>query len=238
VTAATAQEVDRFREAVAIQLPDSVVGVFLYGSVARGLAHEASDVDLLFAFLEEPLATDRNEVFEICSRFFGEHKKSINIESIPRLSSFVDSGDPFVWNVLATGVCVFSKPPIDVLLRRIATTDQFNSDAVSAFLRMKARVSLQLLLAAIEASRVHLHLAAMSLAQVEVLRTRAVISVGDILAVSNYGRLLQDCPRGLSRDALIASYAAHSDTGSADDPFGIASKLAHMLVAESFPGTT
>jgi predicted nucleotidyltransferase len=232
VTAAYQQEIDQFRETVATQLPEAVVGVFLYGSLATGFEHDESDVDLLFAFQEEPTTTVRNHVFETCSRFFSGRKKSINIESLQRLTAFVEAGDPFIWNVFVTGICVFSRPAVDTLLGRVGRPIEFGTDAVVAFLTMKASVSSQLLLAAIEATRVHLHVAAMSLAQAEILKTRRVIYTNDLLAVSDYRRLIQDCG-GWLHEVLLASFAAHSHSTSTNDPVRAVHALAELLVAKS-----
>ena len=227
------QSIDALREAVETQLPSSVVGVFLYGSLAKGTEHADSDVDLLFAVEDEPCANLLNEISEVCSCFFGTRKKSINVESLTRLRAFVEVGDPFVWNVLVTGIRVVSRSSINSLLRTVEATTEFDADAVAKYLAHKATVSAQILISAIASCRVQLHLASVSLVQAEILKMRRRVSVSDLLLVSDYSRLLQETHDASLRGPLLAAFAAHSNTTTADDPLRLITNLGELLTSKA-----
>jgi predicted nucleotidyltransferase len=225
-------EIARFREVAATQLPDSVVGVLLYGSVAKGCEGDRSDVDLLVITEGDPTPAAREEVYAVCSRFFGERKKSISTESLERLEAFLSVGDPFVWNVLVNGLRIVIRPPLDPVFRRVATAE-FDASTVVAFLQTKVTFSAQLLQAAAEAASVHLHMAVLSEVQAELLKDHSPVSVTDVVAVADYQYLLQNCPPGHLRELLLAALAAHSDIASANSPLRAITAFADSLVSRA-----
>ncbi|MDR2200278.1 MAG: nucleotidyltransferase domain-containing protein [Deltaproteobacteria bacterium] len=83
----------------------SVVRVFLYGSYAKGTANEHSDVDVCF-FLAD--YEDKNCIDILKKLLKLSHKYKIAIEpNVVEVSDIDDEDDPYVKEVLRTGIEIF-----------------------------------------------------------------------------------------------------------------------------------
>ncbi len=84
-------------------LGDSVHGILLYGSTARGEAGERSDVDVMVVLTETPTGQQRDELIEVAFDVCLEYGVEIipNIQSKERFESRQDH--PFVQTVCGEG---------------------------------------------------------------------------------------------------------------------------------------
>lgn len=95
---------------------DEIVGIVLFGSVARGDFDERSDYDLLIVFKDKKSMWKRwDELFKIV----GDAKA--NIHAIPKgLDEFKSSNPVFLEQVYSQGRVLYSKSPFQVSLRPLA----------------------------------------------------------------------------------------------------------------------
>ncbi len=81
----------------------NIKGVYLYGSAARGGAHADSDIDIAVVgddFIGDPVE-DRFKLMKL------RRKVDTRIEPHPFRSSEFDKSNPFVKEILSTGIKIF-----------------------------------------------------------------------------------------------------------------------------------
>jgi predicted nucleotidyltransferase len=117
-----------------------VVGVILFGSVARHADTNRSDIDLLFVSDDGQHEPARQVVMGAVRQFPAELRIAANIESYDRLSHFADLGDPFVRTILGEGqILVDSDERLAKLRTRCADSSLVpNARAAARYLHSKA----------------------------------------------------------------------------------------------------
>lgn len=114
----------RFAEALKLRLGDQLHAVVLYGSVAKGTAHDQSDIDLLVVAEEPDKAFDiTGEIaYELDFRQ-GFQTFTTPLELSPdQLENYVRSGDPFLERVLGEGRVLYDDGTLARLQRRVVAT--------------------------------------------------------------------------------------------------------------------
>jgi hypothetical protein len=124
-------------------LGEHLVGVVLFGSLARGSGKADSDIDLAVIVTDVDAERSRQEVF----RTFGACGASpssvaLSVESYLRLKEFLRVGDPFAWVVCSEGNIL--KDRCDLLSRLQQQCRSANGDrkvaAIVGYLEDKSRM--------------------------------------------------------------------------------------------------
>lgn len=111
----------RFAETLKHRLGDKLHSVVLYGSVAKGTAHDQSDIDLLVVADEPNKAFDvtGDVAYELDFRQ-GFQTFTTPLELSPQqLEDYLRSGDPFLERVLREGRVVYDDGTLARLQRRV-----------------------------------------------------------------------------------------------------------------------
>lgn len=105
----TEKILEDFTSELKARLGEKILGIYLFGSVAKGTATEESDIDMLVVYID----IDERSILEIASeisfKFACEYGRSI--ETIPMSKQEFEQSlgrSPFLWEVLKFGRPIFT----------------------------------------------------------------------------------------------------------------------------------
>ena len=102
--------IDRFATELKERLGEKVLGIYLFGSAAKGTATEESDIDILVVYSD----IEERDLLEVASEisFKIVCKEGKLIETVPMSKKEYEQSlgrSPFLWEVLKFGRPIFSK---------------------------------------------------------------------------------------------------------------------------------
>ena len=187
------QAVQQFIQDLDGALGDCLVGIVLFGSLARGAGKAESDIDLAVIVTDVDAERSRQEVF----RVFGASGASpdavaLSVESYMRLKEFLRVGDPFAWVVCSEGFIL--KDRCELLGRlqqqcRAATGDRKVAPTVG-YLEGKSRMHYAQAMQSYWQCLSNLQLCTMAAAQaVAVQHSKRDVPEKDLAGLGDWGRL-------------------------------------------------
>lgn len=187
------QAVQQFIQDLDGALGDSLVGIVLFGSLARGAGKADSDIDLAVVVTDVDAERSRQEVF----RVFGASGASpdavaLSVESYMRLKEFLKVGDPFAWVVCSEGIILKDRVELIAKLQLHCRSAEGTREVAPtvAYLEGKSRMHYAQAMQSFWQCLSNLQLCTMAAAQaVAVQHPKRDVPEKDLAGLGDWGRL-------------------------------------------------